>query len=155
MSTLSSPRVPAFRITLFYGPEYVEGSPKTIQCVFNVKKRSWKGGVQIVVDLDELQFVRVGKSLQFNEWLKDILTQIPVEFRPECEGRAKDLFAQQVCLMKLQQAILQGIRQENMKLESGVLVQELDEATTREADHIKSQVLTELDVQEIVSQEFT
>ena len=155
MSTLSSPRVPAYRITLFYGPEYLESSPKTIQCVFNVKKRSWKGGVQIVVDLDEIQFMRVGKSLQFDEWLEDILTQIPVGSQSECSERAKDLFAQQLCFLKLQQAILQGIRQENIKIEREMLVKELDEATTREADHIKSQVLTELDVQEIVSQEFS
>ena len=72
MSILTSPGVPAYRITLFYGPEYVEGPPKTIQCVFNVKKRSWKGGIQVVVELDEGQFARVGKSLQFDEWVEDI-----------------------------------------------------------------------------------
>ena len=155
MSTLSSPQVPAYRITLFYGPEYIEGNPKTIHCVFNVKKRSWKGGVQIVVDVDQLQFRRIEKSCQFDEWLDDILAQIPAEYRSECTERAKDLFAQQVCLMKLQQGIQQGIRQENTKLESGKLVSELEEATTQQAEYIKRQVLTELDVQEIVSQEFS
>ncbi|WP_454063574.1 hypothetical protein [Candidatus Nitrospira salsa] len=155
MATHSSPRVPPYRITLFYGPEYIEGSPKTIQCVFNVKKRSWKGGVQIVVDVDKLQFARVEASLQFDKWLEGILAQLPEEFRSESKVRARDLFAQQVCLMKLQQAIQQGIRQENAKLTREVLVEELDKVTTQEGEQIKSQVLTELDVEEIEAQEFS
>ena len=155
MSFLSSPGVPAYRITLFYGPEYVEGNPKIIQCVFNVKKRSWKGGVQIVVDLEEEQFTRVGKSLHFDAWVEDILTQVPENSRTQCAERAKDLFAQQVCLTKLQQAIQQGIRQENFTLESQMFVPELDEAMVREAPSIKNQMLDELDVENIVSQEFS
>jgi len=155
MTTRPSPRVPLYRITLFYGPEYLEGSPQTIQCVFNVKKRSWKGGVQIVVDVDQLQFARVRGALQFDKWLEGILVQLPEDFRSESAERANDLFAQQVCLMKLQQAIQQGVRQENTTLEREVLVKELDEITTQEADQIKNQVLTELDVEEIVAQEFS
>ena len=155
MATHSSPRVPPYRITLFYGPEYLDGSPKTIQCIFNVKKRSWKGGVQIVVDVDQLQFTRVETSLQFDEWLQDIVAQIPEHLQPESEERARDLFAQQVCLMKLQQAIQQGIRQENTTLAHEILVEELDKVMLQEAEHIKNQVLTELDVQEIVAQEFS
>ncbi|MGB0910035.1 MAG: hypothetical protein ACPGYT_06705 [Nitrospirales bacterium] len=152
MSTHSSSRVPAYRITLFYGPEYIQGPPSIIQCVFNVKKRSWKGGVQIVVDVETAQFVRIGKSLQFDEWVEGILNQLPEEYRSESAERVKDLFAQQVCLMKLQQAILQKIRQENMTLESGTLTHELDESALREGEYIKSQVLEELDVQEIGAQ---
>ncbi|WP_447970086.1 hypothetical protein [Nitrospira sp. M1] len=155
MSTHSSPRVPPYRITLFYGPEYLEGSPQIIQCIFNVKKRSWKGGVQIVVDVEQSQYTRVGASVQFDEWLEGIVAQLPEDFRSESKERAKDLFAQQVCLMKLQQAIQQGIKQENSTLEHEMLVEELDTATTQAAEQIKNQVLTELDVQEIVAQEFS
>ncbi|GJL56172.1 MAG: hypothetical protein NPIRA02_33040 [Nitrospirales bacterium] len=151
----ASPRVPPYRITLFYGPEYLEGSPQTIQCIFNVKKRSWKGGVQIVVDIEQSQFTRVGASIQFDEWLRGVIDQLPEDFRSESEERAKDLFAQQVCLVKLQQAIQHGIKQENATLEHEMLVKELDAATTQEAEQIKRQVLTELDVQEIVAQEFS
>ncbi len=153
MTKLSSPRVPAYRITLFYGPELIEGQPAIIQCVFNVKKRSWKGGVQIVVEVDELQLLRIGESLGFEEWLAGILAQVPEAYRSESQARAKDLFAQQVCLTKLQQAILQGIRQENIKLDSRAFVQELDESTLQEAELLKHQVLEELDVEEIGSQE--
>ncbi|GJL66337.1 MAG: hypothetical protein NPIRA05_13080 [Nitrospirales bacterium] len=155
MATRPSPQVPPYRITLFYGPDYLEGSPNTIQCVFNVKKRSWKGGVQIVVDVDHVQFARVGASLRFDQWLETILVQLPEDFRSESEARAKDLFAQHVCLMKLQQAIQQGIKQENATLERDMLVEELDRVTAQQADQIKNQVLTELDVEEIVAQEFS
>ncbi len=108
-----------------------------------------------MVDVDHVQFLRVGKLLRFDEWLEGILLQLPEDCRSESAERAKDLFAQQVCFTKLQQAIQQGIRQENSRLESASLVSELDEATILEADHIKSQVLTELDVDEIVSQGFS
>ncbi len=155
MPTSTSSRVPAYRITLFYGPEYVEGSPKAIQCIFNVKKRSWKGGVQIVVDVEEAQFLRIQQSLQYSEWLEDILAQLPEDSWDESKLRAKDLFAQHVCLMKLQQAIERGIRQENSTIGSACLVQELDEMTSDAAEHLKQQVLEELDIQEILSQEST
>ena len=155
MATSASSRVPAYRITLFYGPEYLEGSPKTIQCVFNVKKRSWKGGVQVVVDVEEAQFLRIQQSLQFSEWLENKLTQLPEDSRQESKVRAIDLLAQQVCLTKLQRAIEQGIRQENSTIGSESLVQELDEITSQTAEHMKQQVLEELDIQAIVSQEST
>ena len=40
-----------FRVTLFVGPQAVQGKPFTHVTVFNVKKRSWKGGVQVAVEL--------------------------------------------------------------------------------------------------------
>ena len=146
MAFVSSPRVPKYRITLFYGPETVEGIPRTVQCVFNVKKRSWKGGVQIVVAIEESQLTRVGKSLQFTEWLEGIMVQVTKPEHAEYTLRAHDLLAQQVCYLKLQLAIQQGIRQENSRLDSQRLFQELEEASAHEAPHIKEQILVELDV---------
>ena len=43
-----------YRVTFFFGPEAVEERPDHLRCVFNVKKRSWKGGVQVAVDVAEL-----------------------------------------------------------------------------------------------------
>ena len=79
MPFVSSPRVPAYRITLFYGPESMQGVPKTLQCVFNVKKRSWKGGVQIVVAVEEAQLAKVREALQFDHWIEEILAPVPRE----------------------------------------------------------------------------
>ena len=39
-----------FRVTLFVGPQPVEGKPFTQSTVYNVKKRSWKGGIQVAVE---------------------------------------------------------------------------------------------------------
>ena len=146
MSFVSSPRVPTYRITLFYGPEIVEAAPRTVQCVFNVKKRSWKGGVQIAVLIEESQLTSVGKSLQFDEWLEAILAQVPQNEHADYMGRAHDLLAQQVCYLKLQLGIQEGIRQENGQLDSRTFVRELDDVVTHEAATIKNQILVELDI---------
>jgi len=147
MSFVSSPRVPVYRITLFYGPESMQGVPKTHQCVFNVKKRSWKGGVQIVVAVEEAQLATARQALQFDRWVKDILTPVPHDEHSDYALRAQDLFVQQVCHLKLQLAIQHGIRQENSNLDSKMLWQELDEAVVLEDSAIKDQVLAELDIQ--------
>ena len=146
MPFVSSPRVPVYRITLFYGPELMHGVPKTLQCVFNVKKRSWKGGVQIVVAVEEAQLATVREALQFDHWVEEILSQVPHKEHANYALRAHDLFVQQVCHLKLQLAIQQGIRQENSQLDSKMLWQELEEAVVREDRSIKDQVLAELDI---------
>ena len=53
MTQTSPPQIPGFRWTLFYGPEQSETSADTQHCVFNLKKRSWKGGIQVVVELTQ------------------------------------------------------------------------------------------------------
>lgn len=146
MSFVSSPRIPVYRITLFYGPEMVPGVPKILQCVFNVKKRSWKGGVQIGVAIEEAQLAMAKKSLQFDHWVEETLSHVPREDHSDYALRAQDLFVQQICYLKLQLAIQEGIRQENSKLDSKILWQELDEAVVREDRSIKAQVLAELDI---------
>ena len=146
MASASSPRVPTYRITLFYGPESNDTIPRTLRCVFNVKKRSWKGGVQIVVVIEESQLIRVGKSLQFDDWLSEILSHVSHLEHSDYTVRAHDLLAQQVCYLKLQLAIQQGIQQENAQLDGRMLLQELEEAIPHEGKNIKDQILVELDI---------
>ena len=146
MPFVSSPGIPVYRITLFYGPEVIHADPNILQCVFNVKKRSWKGGVQIVVAVEEAQLARVREALQFDHWVEEILSQVPQEEYSDYALRAQDLFVQQVCHLKLQLAIQQGIRQENSNLDSKMLWQELDEGVIQEANSIKDQVLADLDI---------
>ena len=146
MSFVSSPRVPVYRITLFFGPEKIRDVPKTLQCVFNVKKRSWKGGVQIGVAVEETQLATARQTLQFGRWVDEILSSIPPEEHSDYALRAQDLFVQQVCHLKLQLAIQQGIRQENSELDSKTFWQELGETVVREESAIKEQVLADLDI---------
>lgn len=146
MNDVSSPRVPPYRITLFCGPVPIEGKNETMECVFNVKKRSWKGGVQIGVVIEQKQIDRVGKTLQFPPWIEEILSQVPHEERAEYAVRAKELLAQQLCYLKLQLAIQRGLRQENQQLEADLFREELEELIPKEDHKIKEQILAELDL---------
>jgi len=132
---------------LFYGPEVVDVVPKVVQCVFNVKKRSWKGGVQIVVALLESQIIHLGESLCFEEWVHTGLAGVPERERPHYIQRAYDLLGQQICAMKLQLAIESGMPQENACVGTERFVEELDEVVLKNANKVKNHIVTELDVQ--------
>ena len=142
MSLLSPPQIPLFRITLFYGPEVLEGGSNTIHCVFNVKKRSWKGGVE------RNQIRRLEETLEFQPWIEEHLRGVPNDEREDYRKTAYDLFTQFICFHKLGIYIQQGIQQENTEVSGDFLISETDEAVQREAEKIKQQIIVELDVEE-------
>jgi len=146
MSPVPAPQVPQYRITLFYGPEPVAGHPSRVSCVFNVKKRSWKAGVQVAVELDQRQLAGARRVSGFEVWLQKALASVPESDRAGYAGRADDLFAQGVCALKLDLAIEAGIRQENQNVQAGALVSELDGAILKQVERLKSQVLADLDL---------
>lgn len=146
MSSQSIPELPPYRITLFYGPEPVETHPSRMVCVFNVKKRSWKGGVQVAVELDEAQAANAKQALAFEPWLHKTLTSIAVEERPAYESRAGELLIQGLCSLKLDLAIDAGIQQENGRVSAEAFANELDRAVAAQADRVKAQILAELDI---------
>jgi hypothetical protein len=148
MSLLSPPQIPLFRITLFYGPETVEGASDSVHCVFNVKKRSWKGGVQVEVVMKKNQITQLEGFLQFPSWLEDVLSGVPAEDQGEYLKKSQDLLVQLLCFHKLQVFIHQGIRQENIQVRGDSFVSETDEVVQREAEKIKRQIYVELDLVE-------
>jgi hypothetical protein len=148
MSLLSPPQIPLFRITLFYGPETVEGASDTVHCVFNVKKRSWKGGVQVGIALERTQIQQLERKLGFQPWIEEHLHGVPSDEREDYLKNGYDLFIQFICFHKLGVYIQQGIKQENIQVSGEWLVSETDEAVQREAESIKQQILVELDVEE-------
>ncbi|MDH3503768.1 MAG: hypothetical protein OEZ41_10235 [Nitrospirota bacterium] len=148
MSLLSPPQIPLFRITLYYGPEAVEGASDSVHCVFNVKKRSWKGGVQVEVVMKKKQIARLEGVLQHPSWLEVLLSGVPVEDRGDYREKSHDLLVQLLCFHKLHAFIHQGIRQENIQVSGDALIAETDEAVQREADEIKRQIYVELDLVE-------
>ena len=148
MSLLSPPQIPLFRITLFYGPEDVEGASDSVHCVFNVKKRSWKGGVQVEVVMKKKQITRLERFLHYPLWLEDALSGIPMEDRGEYLQKSQDLLIQLLCFHKLQVFIHQGIRQENIQVPGDSFVSETDEVVQIEAEKIKRQIYVELDLVE-------
>ena len=148
MSLLSPPQIPLFRITLFYGPETFEGAPETLHCVFNVKKRSWKGGVQVDIVVEKSQIQRLKATLGFQPWIDELLRVVPREDRKEYFKQGSDLLIQFICFHKLEIYIQQGIKQENIQVPSDFLVLETDEVIQREAEKIKKQIMVELDLEE-------
>jgi hypothetical protein len=135
-----------FRTTFFFGPEDVPERPGILRCVFNTKKRSWKGGVQVVVELAQTQLEQLRERGLLGELTEMIRAKVEAETFAEYEQRARDLFTQQVCRAKLDLAIANGIRQENQTIAAEVLREELTRTVAANADEIRQAILTELDV---------
>jgi hypothetical protein len=148
MSLLSPPHIPLFRITLFYGPEPVEGASETIHCVFNVKKRSWKGGVQVDIVVGRHQIQQLENHLKFQPWMDELLRVVPSDEREDFAKQGNDLWVQFICFHKLGIFIRQGIKQENIQVSPELLIMETDEVIRREAQNIKQQIIVELDIEE-------
>lgn len=140
------PQLPLFRVTFFYGPESVENDRGCQRCVFNVKKRSWKGGVQIAVEVADEQVTRLRQSLEFDVWIKRMLSGVPAEDRVGHESRAHELFVQEMCAIKLSLALDREVHQENTTVSSNAFLDELDHKVVQSADRIKDNILTELDL---------
>ncbi len=146
MSGIPPPQTPQFRVTLFFGPETDEADAGVLYCVFNVKKRSWKGGVQVVVKLEQSQFKRLKAKLGFIEWLRSRLSHVPAQEQREFIQRGHDILAQCLCQTKLLLAIKEGLQQENCELNREYLTAELEEEVERGEELLKTQVLNELDL---------
>jgi hypothetical protein len=145
-SPQSAPDVPHYRITFFYGPEPAGDRPGLLCCTFNVKKRSWKGGVQIAVEVEEDQAARARQTVGFEAWLAKILSTLLDGERADFESRARDLFVQHLCALKLDLAIEAGLQQENSRVPGGAFMKELDAAVPKRRDRLLSNILAELDV---------
>jgi len=68
-----------FRVTFFFGPDNVPGRPEVLICVFNVKKRSWKGGVQVGVELTDEQLKHLRECGQLEELVEMIRAKVEPE----------------------------------------------------------------------------
>ena len=135
-----------FRITFFFGPEEVPDRSGSLRCVFNVKKRSWKGGIQVGVELPKPQLERLQERGQFAEIVEMIRAKVEPEMFAEYASRARDLFTQQMCRVKLDLAIAGGIGQENQTIAAEAFQEELDRAVAASADDSRQAILTELDL---------
>ena len=135
-----------FRVTLFVGPQPVKGRPFTHSCVFNVKKRSWKGGIQVDVTIAQGQIDRLSADVDFSNWLAQALADLPNEDRPSYQERARELFIQAVCWCKLDLAIQSGITQENQCLADDSWITEVNDAVSSRRSFITSYIASELDL---------
>ncbi len=127
MAVEHAPEPSQFRVTLFVGPQPVEGRPFTSSCVFNVKKRSWKGGIQVAVDISQSQIDTLSAEVDFSRWLAKALNDLSAEERPSHEERARELFIQAICRCKLDLLLQSGITQENQCLADDTWITEVRE----------------------------
>jgi hypothetical protein len=146
MPAEASPDVSPYRITLFFGPEPVEGKPSIQYCVFNVKKRTWKGGIQVAVEVSRDQLDEIAKTLRYSDSVGKELSGLPSDDQLSYCTRAKEYFAQAVCWCKLDLMLQSGITQENQCLASDILFDELRDAAIKRAGYITSYILDELDL---------
>ena len=146
MAPESPPESSSHRVTLFFGPEPVEGEPASLACVFNVKKRSWKAGVQVSVEIGMEQLSALRHKIRLTDRLTPLLRTLPSEERPLYEGRVADLFAQAVSRCKLDLRLQCGLTQENQRIPANELTLELDQAITARKEYVMAYVLTELDL---------
>jgi hypothetical protein len=146
MAIEHAPESSQFRVTLFVGPQPVEGRPFTCSCVFNVKKRSWKGGIQVAVALTQSQIDTLSSDVDFSRWLVPALVDLTHEERLSHQERAHELFIQAVCWCKLDLALQSGITQENQCLADGTGIAEVRDAVIKRTNFIKSYVAAALDI---------
>ena len=135
-----------FRVTLFVGPQVVEGKPFTQSIVYNVKKRSWKGGIQVAVELSQTQIDQLSAAIGFRQWLETLLVTVQADERASYQERAQDLLVQALAWCKLDLLLQSGITQENQCLTADTFVTELYGAMANKRDFVASHVATELDL---------
>jgi hypothetical protein len=146
MDPLSPAEQGLFRISLFFGPDRVAGDEGHWRCVFNVKKRSWKGGVQVSVDISDAQAQRLHARLHAAAWTSDILEKIPEDERQVWHERIHDAFLQTLCARKLDLALQSGLEQQNQEIPAEVFIDELDQLARVQSERIFAALRTELDL---------
>jgi hypothetical protein len=146
MALEHAPEPSQFRVTMFVGPQPVDGRPFTYSCVFNVKKRSWKGGIQVAVMITQSQINRLSTDVDFSSWLALALANLADEDHVSHEERAHELFIQAVCWCKLDLALQAGVTQENQCLADNTGIAEVRDAVIKRTNFITSYVASELDL---------
>lgn len=135
-----------YRVSFFFGPEPDGDDGSILRCVFNVKKRSWKGGVQVSVEIGREQRNRLRKALEFQRNCEQAFRAVPPDEHREYRERAEDLLTQELCHRKLELSLQRGLEPENQCIPIGAFETELEHVVVSEPDHIVTRVLQELDL---------
>ena len=137
-----------YRVTFFFGPEAVEERPDHLRCVFNVKKRSWKGGIQVAVDVALNHLDQARERIGYLSWLDALLPSGNQEEREELTRRADDLFVQSLCTSALNVALQTGIEQVNQQIDAATFADELHELLDKQPEQVTDRIRLELDLGE-------
>ncbi|HJU04994.1 MAG TPA: hypothetical protein VJ692_07545, partial [Nitrospiraceae bacterium] len=96
--------------------------------------------------IDEDHLALIKQRLNFEAWLTDQLSGLPRVEQADYATRAGDLLAQEICSIKLALALEHDMRQENSRLDASRYALEVEAAAICRAEHIKSSIVTELDL---------
>ncbi len=135
-----------YRVTLFFGPEPVEQRPNVVACVFNVKRRSWKAGIQVSVEVAKPQLSDLEQDVQISNRIAPALKTLEEADRQHAQDRVSDLFAQAVSWCKLDLRLNSGLTRDDQRIAADELMTELDEAVRDRQEYVVSYILSELDV---------
>ncbi|MDP9131807.1 MAG: hypothetical protein M3M98_01570 [Nitrospirota bacterium] len=149
MSTPSSSDLAHYRVTFFFGPEAIDHRPDHVRCVFNVKKRSWKGGVQVAVDVALTHLVQARERMGYTVWLEGLLQGVGQTDHDEVRRRADDLFIQAFCTCTLNVALHKGLEQENQMIAAEAFEAELDQVIDEQPEQLTDRIRLELDLEGI------
>ena len=133
-----------YRVSFFFGPEQVEGKPDVLACLFNVKKRSWKSGIQVAVEISTGQLSAIEQRIHLGDQLAKSLVGVEPHEQADYQERSGDIFVQAVCRRKLDLRLLPGLTQNNQRIPAEELMVELEQAISKEPQQLISYVLDEL-----------
>jgi uncharacterized membrane protein len=117
-----------------------------LACVFNVKKRSWKAGIQVSVEMSTDQLSVLRQKLHLADRLAKSVTALDPHERPHYQERIADCFAQAVCWCKLDLRLQAGVAQENQRIQADELTIELVQEASNRVDYVLAYILGELDL---------
>lgn len=146
MALETPPDTTPYRVTLFFGPEPVDNSSTAQSCVFNVKKRSWKAGIQVSVDIESVQLASLQDKIRQTDAITTALASLPGNERADAAARIPDLAAQAIAWCKLDLRLATGLPQENQRILSDELITELNRAVATRHEYVVTYILTELDL---------
>lgn len=144
MITAQTHDIAAYRVSFFFGPEPVEGKVDVVACVFNVKKRSWKAGIQVAVEISNSQLSSLGQTIQLTDRLAKSLVAMELRERSDYQDRSGDVFVQALCRWKLDLQLRAGLSQDKQRILAEELMAELDQEAGKYHEHLFTYVLDEL-----------
>ena len=146
MALETPPDTTPYRVTLFFGPEPVDGDFTTQTCVFNVKKRSWKAGIQVSVDIGTDQLGALQETMRQTAPIARALERLSEQDRTDAAVRILELAAQAIAWCKLDLRLSIGLPQENQRIPGDELVAELNHVIPTRQEYVVTYILTELDL---------
>ncbi|MBS0168556.1 MAG: hypothetical protein JSR29_20945 [Nitrospira sp.] len=144
MMTAPAHDIVVYRVSFFFGPEPVEGKPDVLACLFNVKKRSWKAGIQVAVEVSSSHLSAIERRIQLTDRLAKIFATMEPQERADYQERSGEIFVQAVCRKKLDLQLLSGLAQNNQRIPAEGLMVELDQAISEHPEHLIFYILDEL-----------